>query len=231
MPEMKEIYKKYAVNYDELVLAEDYKKNLNEFFNNEIIWDNKIIYEAGIGTGRVTSIYIDKVKYCYGFDRENHMLKKCANNLSNYLYKLNLEICENTDLSKIPETADVFIEGWSFMHSITENKNDYKSVFDDIYHRICELLKKDGKIILIESLGTNVIEPTIPNIVFENFYLLLENEYGFKKNVIKTDYQFPDFKEADRIMSFFFGDWISSDIMNNKKTIIPEFTGIWVKDI
>ncbi|MDZ7793936.1 MAG: hypothetical protein U5P10_09675 [Spirochaetia bacterium] len=75
MPKMSEIYKKYATEYDKLVTAEDYQNNLTEELLNKIEWDKKIVYEAGIGTGRLSKIYIDKIEKLYGFDREAHIAK------------------------------------------------------------------------------------------------------------------------------------------------------------
>ena len=229
MPEMMEIYKKHSSNYDELVNAEDYKKNLDTFLHEKISWKNKIVYEAGIGTGRVTKIYIDKINHVYGFDREQHMLNKCKENLcdfSNY----SLDVCENTELKMIPQIADIFIEGWSFGHTIIENKNNYQSVFEKIHNHFIKILREKGKIVLIESCGTNVTEAVNTGAVLEEFYSHIENKYQFKKHVISTDYKFQDYKEAARIMGFFFGNEMSEDIIKNEKNIIPEFTGIWIKE-
>lgn len=229
MPEMMEIYKKHASNYDELVNAEDYNKNLDNFLQEKIYWNNKIVYEAGIGTGRVTKIYIDKINHVYGFDREQHMLKKCKENIhdfSNY----SLDICENTELKMIPQKADIFIEGWSFGHTIIENMNNYESIFRKIYSNLTTIVKDKGEIILIESCGTNVNEAFNKTGILGDFYSHIEDKYNFKKYVISTDYKFLNYKEAARIMGFFFGNEMSDDIIKNEKNIIPEFTGIWIKE-
>ncbi|MCP4395727.1 MAG: methyltransferase domain-containing protein [bacterium] len=230
MPEMMEIYKKFAANYDELVTAEDYQENLERFLQKQIDWERKIVYEAGIGTGRVTKIYIDNITRCYGFDREPHMLKTCQDNLCDYQEKLELDRCENSDLKKVSEKADVFIEGWSFGHTILENEENYRDVFKSIYTRVCDIVKMDGKIVLIETLGTNVPEAKPPNVLLEEFYRHIENEYQFTRSVLTTDYRFPDYKEAARIMGFFFEEDMFDHIMTTQKETIPEFTGVWVKE-
>jgi SAM-dependent methyltransferase len=227
MPDMMEIYKKYAKNYDELIDAEDFKKNLDGFLHKEIDWENKTVYEAGIGTGRVTKIYIEKIKYIYGFDRELHMLNRCKKNLKDYLHKIHLDKAENTDLKIISEKVDIFIEGWSLGHTINENPENFKIIFKNIYNRIKKNVKNNGLIIFIETLGTNVKEPK-ESLVLGEFYKHIEQEYQFKRHVISTDYQFSNTKEAARIMSFFFGDEIT-DNFEKDQTIIPEFTGVWIK--
>ncbi len=229
MAEMMEIYKKHAANYDELVNAEDYENNLNKFLLKEIDWKDKTVYEAGIGTGRVTQIYINDVKKCYGFDREQHMLDKCHENLINFEKKIQLKTGINTILKPAETSSDLFIEGWSFGHTMNENKNQYKEIFKSMYEQITQLLNPQGKIIIMETMGTNVEEPSGKIGVLEEFYDLLEKEYGFKRYVLRTDYKYPDYMEAARIMGFFFGDEMKNDILTNKKTIIKEFTGIWIK--
>ena len=230
MSKMLEVYKKYAVNYDELVSAEDYKENLNIFLNNELDWKDTIIYEAGIGTGRITKNYIEEAKHCYGFDREEHMLNQCKENLKKYLNKITLNICDNTKLNKVKDEIDVFIEGWSFGHTIHENSNNLEKRITLLVNNLLSIVNNNGKIIIIESAGTNVEAPIFTNKHHEKFYNILENEYGFKKTIITTDYKYPNYHEAGRIMGFFFGDEMEDDIINNKKEIIKEFTGIWVLD-
>jgi precorrin-6B methylase 2 len=123
MPKMMEIYKDFSVNYDELLSFEDYQNNLTKILLEKIDWQDKVVYEAGIGTGRLTKIYIDKSKHCYGFDREDHMMKKCKINLKNYLDKITLSNCENIELKKIQEPVDIFIEGWSIVDPIVKTIN------------------------------------------------------------------------------------------------------------
>jgi hypothetical protein len=69
MSDMFKVYQNYSNLYDELVNHEDYENNLCKFLNNNIQWDNKVVGEFGIGTGRVTKTYIDKVQkvFAYGF--------------------------------------------------------------------------------------------------------------------------------------------------------------------
>ena len=59
-----------ADEYDRLVRYEDYKGNLKRFLLRKIDWQGKVVFEADIGTGRVTIIFIEtlsgvwkKIKY------------------------------------------------------------------------------------------------------------------------------------------------------------------------
>jgi precorrin-6B methylase 2 len=226
---MSEIYKKYATEYDKLVTAEDYQNNLTEELLNKIEWDKKIVYEAGIGTGRLSKIYIDKIEKLYGFDREAHMLNRCKKNLKKYAEKIVLNVGENENLPLVKNKAHIFIEGWSFGHTIVENNNDIQSTTVKLLNNINQITTDNSVKILIETLGTNVKDPEINNTDLIEFYSLLEEEYAFVKTIVKTDYKFNDYREAAQIMGFFFGEEMKDKVLESKSAVVPEYTGIWIK--
>src|SRR6056297_1416866 len=229
MPTMNEIYKKYALEYVKLVKAEDYQKNIDRFLLNNINWNQKIVCEAGIGTGRLSRMYIQQIKKLYGFDREAHMLEQCKKNLNEYSEKVFLQIGNNESLPVIEEKADIFIEGWSFGHTVVENNEDIKATTVRIINNIIENTTVDSVKVVIETLGTNVNEPKEINDNLRQFYLLLEEKYGFKRTIVKTDYKFNDYNEAAKIMGFFFGDEMENNVVKRKSELVPEYTGIWIK--
>ncbi|MDZ7793892.1 MAG: class I SAM-dependent methyltransferase [Spirochaetia bacterium] len=230
MPTMQEIYKKYAEEYDNLVKAEDYQRILIEQLVNNIDWNKKIVYEAGIGTGRLTKIYIDKIEKVYGFDKEDHMLSKCEENLNKYKDRMILQVGDNESLPVIREKAHIFIEGWSFGHTIVENSNNIKRTTEKLIKNINENIINGGEIIIIETMGTNVNEPKINTNALKYFYNLLENKYGFENTIVSTDFKFKNYEEAAETIGFFFGAEMGKNILKNKKKIVPEYTGIWRKN-
>jgi precorrin-6B methylase 2 len=229
MPKMSEIYKKYAEDYDKLVQAEDYKQILKNYLKNNFNWNKRIIYEAGIGTGRLTDIFIKEVEKVYGFDKEAHMLERCQYNLKKHKEKIILNVGENEDLPLIEEKADIFIEGWSFGHTIVENGNNIAGITENILNKINRITAVDGEIILIETLGTHVNKPKINNVELTEFYNLLEKEYGFKKSIVRTDYKFNDYREASQVIGFFFGEEMGNKVLKSKSKFVEEYTGIWRK--
>ncbi len=80
--------------------------------------------------------------------------------------------------------------------------------------------------ILIETLGTNTEKPKIINDRMKEFFNILEDNFGFEKTVIRTDYCFNSAEEAHDILDFFFGDEIKPIKIDNR-FIFPECTGIW----
>jgi len=228
MNQMFEIYNNYADLYDELVNHEDYNNNLRTFLNDNIVWKNKSVYEFGVGTGRVTKNYIDKVARAVLCDNSEHMIGKAKTNLAFANDKINYLCIDHKDIGKIIEKLDIVIEGWSFGHLIVNEKNDKDLWIRKIIDESIRLA--NDKIIIIETLGTNVNKPIPPGEVLPYFYEKLEL-YGFKKNIIETDYKFHDYKEASRIMGAFFGENMKNNILDNKYSVIKEYTGIWILEI
>jgi len=224
MPTMYEIYDKYADEYDELIIHEDYQENLQKTLQERFDFLQKDIIEFGCGTGRVTELYIDKVKSALCFDRSHHMLKKAKKKLTPYSEKLQFEQRSNTDFTGLDKSVDFIIEGWSIFHTIKDSPSKIKENTAFLIHHWKTQLKEKGTIILIESKGTNTERPKIKSDELRIFTDLLENEYGFKCLDLRTDYKFDSIGDAKRIMGFFFGDQMSDSI---KEKIVPEFTGIW----
>ena len=231
MPSMLEIYKHYSDNYDQLVHAEDWQQNLPALLHKLVDWKGKNVYEAGIGSGRLAEMYIDDAAFCYGFDREQHMLNACRKRLAGYSAKLQLSLGYNDSLPDIDVRTDVFIEGWSFGHTIADYEDDVRGITSRILESVYRRLGGTGQMLIIESLGTNVLQPMLSRESFIVFFDLLENSYGFTKHVIRTDYMFDTVGEAVDIMGFFFGEKMKSDIVDSGLCVIPEFTGIWYADL
>jgi len=229
MPTINEIYKKYSTQYDQLVTSEDHKKNLKKFLLNNIDWNNKIVYEPGIGTGRLTKMYIDRINFVYGFDIENHMLEQCKKNLYKYMHKIRLNAADNIELPTVEEKADILIEGWSFGHTIVEYEVDVPGTTEKLIDNLNKLIKDNGIIVIIETLGTNIDKPKSINQPLDHFYSLIEKKYGFNKTIIRTDYMFNEYNEAADVLGFFFGKEMKEEILQKKINIIPEYTGIWLK--
>lgn len=229
MSELYEIYEKYSKEYDNFVSYEDYKNNLKQFLLTSIDWKNKTVYEAGIGTGRVTKIYIPLIEKVYGFDRSMQMLENTKHNLEEYKAKIDIRIGENLILPEVEQKVDIFIEGWSFGHTVCDDPKGIEKTVDILINSCIDKIKKDGKIILIESLGTNRDKAEGPKPELKMFYFLLEDKYKFRKNIIETDYMFPDVESAKDKIGFFFGKQMKQDIEKKGVNIVKEFTGVWIK--
>jgi len=224
MPSMYEIYEKYSENYDELVNFEDYECNLQKELNN-IIKNNSNVLELGVGTGRVTKLYAEKVSKIICCDNSLHMLNKAKENLKEFNSKIIFKELDNRNTDETDGIYDLIIEGWAIGHTAIDEYDNLEIFVANLIKSLLNKLSQNGKIIFIETMGTNVEEPVVKNIKLNDFYNLIEEKYKMKKNIIKTDYKFNSISEAKRIMSFFLGKDIENEIKSN---IVKEYTGIWV---
>ena len=230
MPSMYEIYDRHSHEYDELVRYEDHQQNLKKLLHSLVDWENKTVIEAGIGTGRLTDLYIKKVKRIYGLDRSSHMLERLKKNLSNQIGKIELLCVDNLHLTELSEKGDIFIEGWSFGHTISDNENNIDETTRVLVEQSIRMTKEDGLIIFIETLGSNSEIAKAPKECLSKFYYMLETHYNFIRHEISTDYKFSTVEEAARITGFFFGNDFGENILRKGNAIVPEWTGVWVLD-
>jgi ubiquinone/menaquinone biosynthesis C-methylase UbiE len=228
---MEEIYQRHSAEYNELVSSEDYKKNLPQYLRSAFEWTNQRVIEAGTGTGRVTEMYIPLVKCAACLDRSEHMLQAARQRLEKYQTKISFSIAENTTLPALPQKCDIFIEGWSFGHSVVAAKDSIENVCRLLLENACKNLHEHASIIIIETLGTNTVGPSPPLSRLGEFYSHLETQYGFSRATLETDYRFESVDEAARIMGFFFGAEMHDLIKSKGQAIIPEWTGIWTRKV
>ncbi len=228
-----EIYRHHAVQYDELVNAEDHDGNLWPALRRLAGWDDAMVLEAGVGTGRVTRLYIDGVRQVTCCDRSLHMLEFARSALREHRDKIRFVEAENLDLPQLDDPVDVFIEGWSFGHAVSgcKSRAAVEEAAGLLVRNAAQNLAPDGAIILVETQGTNTDASGPPSPNLRTFYEMLEKEHGFSLELISTDYAFSSVDEAARVMGFFFGEAMGASVRKRGATIVPEWTGIWSKRI
>ncbi|MCG8479415.1 MAG: class I SAM-dependent methyltransferase [Spirochaetales bacterium] len=230
---MVEIYERHADRYDELVAAEDYRGNVKATLHRIAAWEGAEVIEAGVGTGRVTKLYIDTAARAVCCDRSRHMLDYTRATLTAYASKITYSVADNMQFPRIEGDFDLFIEGWSFGHSAMESSDDEDLV--RITERLVGGAERNlvpgGTAIVLETLGTNVDEAAAPHPTLKRFYDLLEREHGFVREEIRTDYRFETVDDAARVMGFFFGPGMERGVRERSSTTIPEWTGVWSKRV
>jgi len=231
MPSFNEIYKSHADFYNDFIQYHDIEQNLSKKIHSLVDFKNKNVIEAGIGTGRLTKIYVDKVNSVTAFDLNSSMWDYGKKNLLNHLDKINFNVSDNLSLPVLDKKHDIFLQGWSFGHSIIDNSDSLDSTISKLIYNSQSSLNNTGAIILIETMGTNVDEASPPLEKLAYFYDKLINELEFDQHIIEMNYNFPNKKIAKEMLGFFFGE----DFVNNTKPItsnfVPEFAGIWVKHL
>jgi SAM-dependent methyltransferase len=231
MPDMFEIYQSHAPRYHELVLAEDFENNLGSLLHQLVNWHDLSVLEAGVGTGRVTQLYIAQAATAVCCDQSQHMLAFAQESLAAYSPKLTFQLADNTDLPDLKSTFDAFIEGWSFGHSIMAcvNQQEILHTTNLLLANAMKNLSPGSAIIITETMGTNVDSPNPPHENLRLFYETLVHRHDFKQHVIRTDYQFDTNEEAADVMGFFFGDGMKRSVLTRGTSTIPEWTGLWIR--
>ena len=227
MPAMYDIYRRHRIEYDRLVNAEDCEHHLPAFLRSIADWRGKTVLEGGLGTGRVTELFIDDARRVVGCDREAHMLEAARERLARFADKLELRVADNLDLPLLPEKADVFIEGWSWGHAVVDGPGEVEAIAEALFAQTRKNLVPGGLVVLIETLGTNALSPAAPHPRLAEFYQLLQSRFGLRQTALSTDYRFATPAEAAEVLGFFFGNAMGKAVRANGSAIVPEWTGVW----
>ncbi len=227
MPSMYEIYRNHRDAYDRLVAAEDHARHLPACLNALVDWRGLRVLEGGTGTGRVTEFYIEPCRQAVCLEREPHMLEAARERLAAHAPNIDFLVADNLALPRLPETADLFIEGWSWGHSILDAPGSVEATADALFANVRKSLVPGAPVLLIETLGTNALAPAAPHPRLAEFYQILQSRYGLHQTVLSTDYRFPSVQEAADILGFFFGPAMEQAIRFANSPVIPEWTGVW----
>jgi ubiquinone/menaquinone biosynthesis C-methylase UbiE len=98
MSRMYDIYARHADRYDELVRAEDHRGNLAAELRALFRRPGGAVLEAGVGTGRVTRLYIDAAGVAVCCDRSPHMIAFAREALRRHAGKIDFRVADNEHL-------------------------------------------------------------------------------------------------------------------------------------
>ena len=223
-----EIYRNQAGQYERLVSREDYQGNIWKTLQEICDWHDKIVFDLGAGTGRLTELVLPKAAFVCGFDRSPGMLKVAGEKLVNGRYhNWGLAAADHRDIPVSVNTADRIISGWSLAYLALHQGPAWRKPAEAAFERLFKILRPGGKIVILETMGTGFTEPNPPDRLLPYFSFL--KTLGFQSTLIRTDYQFALLDEAVELTRFFFGDELAAEVEQNNSTILPECTGVWWK--
>lgn len=243
MIDFKRIYATQAADYERMVAREDYEGHiLPALWAIRPLTPETAVIELGAGTGRLTRLLAPHVRRITALDISPHMLSVASERLdlagfssieATKEYKparCELVAGDNRQLPIAAQTADLAITGWSLGHFVGWYA-DWRNQIGQALAEMKRVLRPDGTIIILETLGTGRETPKPPHDGLAAYYNWLENEQGFATTWIRTDYRFASVDEAEALTCFFFGDELADRIRRNNLTILPECTGIWWRPI
>jgi len=227
MPDYFEIYHKHAGQYDLLVSREDYQHNLSKALEKITPFTGLDVVEFGAGTGRLTCMLVPLVKTIRAFDSSQHMLDVAIAKLKRTgSENWQVAIGDHRKIQAKNETADVVISGWSICYLVVGDEETWQVELSRGLAEMGRVLRKNGTLIIIETLGTGCETPAAPPDL-KAYYTFLEVR-GFLHTWVRTDYLFRDMDEAQNLTRFFFGDEMINRIKSDENgLILPECTGIW----
>jgi ubiquinone/menaquinone biosynthesis C-methylase UbiE len=228
MPDFQTIYDHHADQYDRLVAREDYQGNIALALEQIRPLAGLDVVEFGAGTGRLTGILAPHVRSVRAFDASQHMLDMAAAKLARSgLSNWELSVADSRAMPAESASADFAIAGWTFGHMTEWFPDSWRDEIGRAVSEMQRVLRPGGAMVIIETLGTGRETPEPPNQRLATYYDMLEQQYGFDRTWIRTDYRFESQDEADRLTSFFFDSPSPTIPADQGRAIVPECTGIW----
>lgn len=227
---MEEIYLTEAGRYEALVSREDYQGNIQRALDEIVNVDGLDVLDLGAGTGRLAALLAPRVKSMRAFDLSAHMLGVTVDKLKkSSLAQWTAAAADHRALPLPSACADVLVSGWSVSYVAVWRPERWREELNAWFAEAKRVLRKNGYIVLFESLGSGNESPQ-PLQHLANTYRWLD-ENGFQNKWIRTDYKFDSVEQAAQIAGFFFGDEMKEKIIRQKWDILPECTGVYWKRI
>lgn len=222
----RQIYQTDGDRYEALISREDYLGNIPRAIDEIIHVDGLDILDLGAGTGRLTLLLAPHARSIHAFDASAEMLRVCrerliASGLSNW----QVDVADHRELPVEDHSADLVVSGWSVSYLAVWSQENGQAELDKWLNEMNRVLRKDGTIILLESLGTGNEEPIRLEHVESTYQWLDAN--GFSSKWIRTDYKFDSMEEAIELSRFFFGEELGDKVEQNQWVMLPECTGVW----
>jgi ubiquinone/menaquinone biosynthesis C-methylase UbiE len=224
--QQRKIYQSEGDRYEALISREDYQANIPRAIEEIIQVNGLDILDLGAGTGRLTLLLAPRARSIRAFDASAEMLRVCRERLvKSGLSNWQVQVADHRLLPVQDRSADLVVSGWSVSYLSVWDPENGRAELDKWLAEMKRVLRRDGTIILFESLGTGNEEPIRLEHVESTYQWLDAN--GFDNRWIRTDYLFESVDEAADLAGFFFGEEMAEQIRENRGVSLPECTGVW----
>jgi ubiquinone/menaquinone biosynthesis C-methylase UbiE len=223
-----QFYNQRAEEYARLVQNEDYQGNLIKALQGIHPLAGCRVAEFGAGTGRVTSVLAPHVGQVAAFDRAAAMLGVAQRSMREAgLANAYLALADNRRLPLPAGWADLAVEGWSFLHLKVWQPDSWQAETGQAIGEMCRVTRPGGSLVLIETLGTGQAEPVVAE-AFQPFFSYLEQDWGFERTWVRTDYCFETQQAAHLALEEAFGEETLGALTHTPQGwVLPECTGVW----
>jgi ubiquinone/menaquinone biosynthesis C-methylase UbiE len=228
--QQRKIYQSEGDRYEALISREDYQGNIPRAIDEIINVDGLDALDLGAGTGRLTLLLAPRLKSIRAFDTSAEMLRVCRGRLmASRLSNWQVDVADHRQLPVQDHSVDLVVSGWSVSYLAVWNQENGGAELEKWLTEMKRVLRKDGIIILFESLGTGNEKPIRLEHVESTYQWLDAN--GFENKWIRTDYRFESVEEAADLAGFFFGEEMTAQVIDKQSTILPECTGVWWRKV
>lgn len=218
-----------AALYDALVSREDREGNVLATLRRLVSLDGARVVEMGAGTGRLTRLLAPHVAHVVACEGEAAMLSVARADLARRgLDNVTLHVADNAALPVEGGVADLTIAGWTFGHATGWYPDAWRAPIDAMLDEASRVTRPGGAIVVLETLGTGRTEPAAPRPELAEYYARMEEERGFIRHVVRTDYEFASLAEAESLVRFFFGGALAERVARERLVVLPECTGLWI---
>jgi ubiquinone/menaquinone biosynthesis C-methylase UbiE len=224
MPDHKSIYEREAEKYHELISKQP---SLKECIEEIRPFSGLDIVDLGAGTGRLTTELAPQANSIIALDASEAMLRITADRLNKAgLTNWTTKAADHRKLPLENQSADLIVAGWSICYLGSTNVQNWEENIHDVIGEIKRVLRTNGTIIILETLGTGFETPCAPDFL-KSYYSTLVDYYGFSHKWIRTDYQFDSVHQAEQLTRFFFGEQLADRVTQQNLVQLPECAGVW----
>ena len=223
--DQREIYESHAERYQQLVAAEDREGNLpRAILAVSDVRDRRVV-EVGAGTGRITRLLASEgAGEIVACDRSRAMLSVAAGSVPESVRLLRADA---RALPLVDGWGELAVAGWVFGHFRYWMPSHWRESIGAALDEVGRVLRPGSPVVVIETLGIGSAEPAPVTSKLGEYYAWLEQERGFRRTAIRTDYELGTVDEAARTLGFFFGQDVADRIRREQWTVVPEWTGVW----